>query len=204
MKDDLDRVLEGLRRVETPLGLEGRVLRAMEASPKRGFAWVWVGAVAIVLAGVLIGTLGTDRHGKMVGFADNPPFHEAERMGHPVVVEKRWAVVANGKRRDSQRDRSSTSFLAKSARNSAQKDAGAEITVGEGGFPAPPAPLTEQERLLLKLAARATPRTMVVFDTRLREERAAAEKAAFEFFNPQPAVVTAEPEETDHAVQGKQ
>jgi hypothetical protein len=41
-----------------------------------------------------------------------------------------------------------------------------------------------------------------MFDPKIREERAAAEKAEFEFFNPPPAVITAEPEETDHV--GKQ
>ncbi len=203
MTDDLDRVLEGLRRVEAPVGLEGRVLRAMEAPRERGFAWGWAGAVALVLVGVWVGGW-VRRERKTAGFADTPAFHEAERIGHAeraeVVVEKGRAAEADRHHRGP-----STASIARCATDSAQDDdvcGRVRLVVEEAGFPAPPEPLSEQEKLLLRLARRPNEGTVAMFDPKIREERAEAEKAEFEFFNPQPAVIAAEPEEIEHV--GKQ
>ena len=56
MKDSIDKVLAGLREVQTPGGLEGRVLRRLEAKAVRRPAWGWrVAAVGLTL--VLVGTM---------------------------------------------------------------------------------------------------------------------------------------------------
>ena len=63
----------------------------------------------------------------------------------------------------------------------------------EAGFPAPPAPLTGQERLLLRLARKPNEATIAMFDQTIREERAAAEKEEFDFLNPPRPVETDQP-----------
>ena len=173
MTDDLDRVLERLGTVAAPAGLEERVLRRMDRHRvSRGVGWRW----ALVAAMLLLGVAGwTARevelgHRSAVGLAET---HAPGSMhgAHASVVnpDSRPVGIHVAKAKPFGRLRGTPAASAKAE---------------EGGFPAPELPLTEQERLLLKLARRPNEGTLAMFDLGIREERAAEEKAEFEFFNP--------------------
>ncbi len=55
-------------------------------------------------------------------------------------------------------------------------------------FPAPPMPLTEQEKLLLRLRHKNDPVELAMLDPKLRELQDAQEKAEFQRFFPQPVL----------------
>jgi len=204
---DIERVLEGLGGVEAPQGLEERVLRAMTArETARGFGWAWVGVGALVVAGVVLGGLRYKD-----SFNATAAAAEEQRMTHdpsarPTEVSsvKETLNKRSLERAGLQPRRKAPSiqpalaaegmFVADGKR--IQSFVKAEVAI-EAGFPAPEAPLTEQERLLLRLARRPNEATIAMFDQGIREERAAAEKAEFDFLNPQRPVETEPPQETE-------
>ena len=52
----------------------------------------------------------------------------------------------------------------------------------EASFPAPPLPLTEQERLLLRLAHRGDPENMAILNPKVREAQTAKATEQFQQF----------------------
>ena len=71
-------------------------------------------------------------------------------------------------------------------------------------FPAPPMPLTAQERLLLRLAHKVDPVEMATLDPKFRAMQEAEEKAAFQRFFGQAAIKQADPAQASSESTGDQ
>ena len=188
IEHDIERVLEGLARTEPPRDLEERVLSAMAArrsTSQRGFAFAWVAVAALVVTGVLI-AVSKQRESALA--------IEEQRMAHAGALDTSIPTYRSSPAQVSPAFRMNLATVltpAQSPRGSQPPTR--EEVVMEAGFPAPPAPLTEQERLLLRLARRPNEATIAMFDQGIREERAAAEKEEFDFLNPQRPVETDQP-----------
>ena len=80
--------------------------------------------------------------------------------------------------------------VAGSVRDSAgdSEDSVAMSEMRAASFPAPPMPLTEQERLLLRMAHKNDPVELAMLDPKLRELQDAQEKAEFQMFFARPVV----------------
>jgi hypothetical protein len=135
---DLDRTIEnllaGLRDAEPPSGMHHRILDAMVARRPTAYGsrWLLHSAVAMSLACALAITIWVPRHRRI---PTNPSSYttnvDAPRTKPP-------QPVAGIKPREPQR--STSRVLLRPTQTP--------------GFPAPPLPLTEQEKLLLRLAHR--------------------------------------------------
>jgi hypothetical protein len=182
-EDAIERVLAGLRDAETPAGMERRVLKALEEralvqaplgwrrfrpywlmTPMRSVAIRYVacgvafaGVVAVGLVVHSISAVRRSGHGAaalQIGTGPLTPAtaEVAVRAAHPALREPRGAGVE--------------------AMVRLKKEGGANARSGEVGsdadsadlrkifavsYPAPPMPLTEQERLLLRIAHRGNP-----------------------------------------------
>jgi hypothetical protein len=199
IEHDIERVLEGLGRVEPPQGLEERVLRAMAARPATGqrwFALAWATAATLVVTAAVMAVSKLRESALAVeqqtmaqaGAVDSiaPTYHSSPAQVSPAFRMNVATVLTPASSARSthraipEHERLDTESLG---------EKGAE----EAGFPAPPAPLTDQERLLLRLARRPNEATIAMFDPAIREERAAAEKEEFDFLNPQRPVETDQP-----------
>jgi hypothetical protein len=141
----IERLLAGLRDAEPPCGIEHRILKALDGMDAREASasaslWRWSlrPAIAVLLAGVVILMAGIAvqqrRHA--------PPVLTSAHVRQPAKRE----LVA----------RAPTVLLRTTSRVPVKprQDAPAVGNTQAAGFPAPPLPLTEQERLLLRLAQR--------------------------------------------------
>ena len=197
MKDDLDRLLQGLGGVEAPMGLEMRVLARLEDAeiPRRHTArtspWIWSCASAFAAAILLAGIMTNRRTAHSVAVTSE---HHVERTldeGTTRTVSPSVAPEAVHDVRPQQQDEVVI-------RQSISTQTVAEVRVEtESGFPAPEAPLSEQERLLLRLAQRPTPATLAIFDDDVRTRRAEAEKAELDLLNPVQPLVGPRADETE-------
>ncbi len=196
-RDEMERVLAALAEVKAPAELERRVLRQLEERVVVRSAWWRSGWMSALAGGAFVTMLG-------LGVWE---LRERSANGSSVAGSTAMAPLSSS---------SSDPQLVLHPSARIAEDLGAALPVGvhkvarvpdrrpleqpaefaQHGFPAPEAPLSEQERLLLRLARRPNQGTIAIFDPRLREERAAIEGAEFEFFNPQQPIKTDEVEET--------
>jgi len=164
---DISRTLSALSHAEPPTGLERRVLLAVEQrvhaqSERKHFTAAWIAVPAtIVLAALLV--LTHRNPAQPTQQASSPP-------ALPFVVIPQETVPSPIRVPHISLLRCGSSPT--------------RIVTGEPGYPAPEAPLTDQEKLLLRLARRPNEGIVAMFDPAIREERAAADKAEFDFFNP--------------------
>jgi hypothetical protein len=198
----IDKVLAGLRDADAPAGMERRILAGLEerAAARSRSGWrqllpVWViapaGPVAVgslvcgaVVAGVFV-----------IAFA----IPAIRRSGHTAEQGRRNSVVvgATALAASEAAPESARSSLRPGGRVTGQKEvgrsaAGAEA-VGEddsaaleemhaASYPAPPMPLTEQERLLLRLVHKDDPVELAMLDPKLRALQDSEDKAEFQRF----------------------
>jgi hypothetical protein len=219
IEQDIERVLEGLGRIEAPQGFEDRVLRAIESHKPvaRGFALAWVGVAALLVAGSTLGGLkyiesanasavaAEEQRMANEGALDPilPPYQASPaavsqtHASHGYISPAFRMNLATGVTPLPDNPRPGAPSIASLPHamggSTAKVEPPPSAVAEEAGFPAPPAPLTDQERLLLKLARRPNEATIAMFDQGIREERAAAEKAEFDFLNPQRPVETEPP-----------
>jgi hypothetical protein len=124
----VDRVLKGLRTAEPPPGMEQRILRAMESPATPTATWRVYAAIAVCVAMAAAWCIATIKV---------PP--SAPRV-HQSIANTAQTVAP-------------VAAPAKLRRVRAVRHAHAESTQ-TASFPAPPLPLTDQEKLLLRLAHR--------------------------------------------------
>ena len=194
MKDSqqaIDKVLAGLRDVSAPGGMEQRVLAAMEERAAAQVGWQWrswsfglAAAMVLVTAAVVLAR----PHGAKVDVVAvvKPALPMA---GVVSEKQKRNTVVLRSAQNDVKYRRASAA---------APVQVAAENPVATGGIPAPPMPLTEQEKLLLRLAHRndATELTPLIADARAKQHEAF--DAEFqEFFAPVAAAIDTNSNEKD-------
>jgi hypothetical protein len=208
----IERVLAGLRDADAPDGMERRILDGLEeratARSRQGRRWmrpVWLlapsrpivaGAVAcgIAVAGLLVvlAVPAVRRHAPLSKLQSKANTSPTERV--PVAPN---AVAANNVRASAPGHdvRSMETANAQKASlvralvwGNGSNDSAAVNDTQTASFPAPPMPLTEQERLLLRIAHRGDPVELALLSPRLRAVEDAEEKAEFQrFFGPSTA-----------------
>ena len=198
LEEAIENVLAGLRDVDAPAGMEGRILGALEerASARPGSGWrVWpmmpgvpVGVRYVVcgfaLAGLLaIGVPALRRIGQM----------KTDEVRRRIVSTAAPETAAKGApfqttRPDSQSREVARVRGVKHAISGAVAGATDSVAVSEmlaPSFPAPPMPLTEQEQLLLRIAHKGDPVEIAMLNPVVRDEREREEKAEVKrFFEP--------------------
>ena len=172
----VDRVLAALREVETPIGMERRVLAAMEerAAVRVGFRPTrWVVACAVVavgIAGVML------MRPARVPASNNVAVAPAVQPVRVERVQERNARVLHYVRGD---------VTLRKAAGIRRQNISLAGPMEPGGFPAPPMPLTESEKLLLRVAHRADATELTPLNAEARARQSAEFDAGFmEFFAP--------------------
>jgi hypothetical protein len=223
-EEAIDRVLTGLRDVEVPAGLERRVLEGLEERSvqtrvrSRWFGFVFreisldYAACGVALAGVLVMALLVPAIRRSGHASAGPTAHVDPGIQAGIQAETQAPVPSSGTadvgslaasgghggRRMNDRDDSS---IAAPVRNSTvdsstvdSEDSLAMSEMRAASFPAPMMPLTEQERLFLRVRRRGDAVELAVLDPHLRELEEAKDKAEFQRFFAKPATEQATPE----------
>jgi hypothetical protein len=214
----IDRVLAGLRESEAPVGLEGRILQAMQvraaAEPveKPGW-WSWsrMAGCGAVLAGLLL-----------VAAVSVP--HRAPKAGQePVVatrVESAPMVTADRAQVDQVQAQSQVQVQAMQAQvhrmgakgmpagaakvnagsqepadSNAAEDALAREEMLAPSHPAPPLPMTAQEKLLVQVISRHDPDELAMLNPEEQEKIEAKDEEAFKKFFGIPDAAKPEPQD---------
>jgi hypothetical protein len=187
----IEIVLRGLREAAPGPGMEARIavaLRNAEAggAPRRvGFGWLpLAGAVAVVVLLGVVRVVHMVRVTEEIVGTSVPPVH---RLIPPVVTREAPRQVAGAAK--------PAGAVTSAVAVTRLPVHAAEARVLEASFPAPPLPLTEQERLLMRLA-HANDRQQLAELTQdgraAQLEREKAEVSAF-FPPPAPLVVVVDP-----------
>jgi hypothetical protein len=189
---EIERVLAGLRDAEAPVGMERRILDAVRDRAVMGtghglLRWrpIWlelrrvgwgVGAVAVFAAVAMLYT--------MRRAPDTAQRHLVAVMpaaSSKVAVEKAQPVRLAGTERREVRERP-VSGPAQKARVVDDGDSVALSEMRAASQPAPPLALTEQEKLLLRIAHKGDPVELAMLDPVQRDARNAEEGAEFRRF----------------------
>jgi hypothetical protein len=224
-EEAIERVLAGLREVETPDGMERRILDGLEGRaaqarsgwrrsmpmrlvmPQGRFAarelgWGLISGAA--LAGVLFLAFAIPAMRK----AGRAPVRSRIDVAGVKVVPMAPSGIGPG---DGERASPGSRVPWRGTRDAPETesvreaDSGDSVALSEtlaASFPAPPMPLTEQERLLLRLLHKVDPVEIAMLDPRVRAMQDAEEKAEFQrFFGKQslPAEVTTGQSATEQA-----
>ena len=180
-EDAIRQVLEGLRDVETPIGMERRILDAVQdralvrpaRMPLRGWSAVLACAMVALLV-IPMAYRGVRRpvqpntHSVSAGVSktavDSTPKREP-----PVAAVQSVRLKTNAKRAKLMRDSESAELREMHA----------------ASFPAPPMPLTAQEKLLLRIAHHGAPEELAMLNQEMRDKREADSNSEFQrFFEP--------------------
>ena len=197
-EEAIDKVLAGLRECQPPIGMESRILHAMrDHADGHGAPSRWhrqrflVQALALACAAGLILMLGFDL--VIPRFLQNPaqvsinlPARISEHGSKPPGM--RVPLRADTRLTYTE---AKPNFVAEAAIQKAGNRHRAHILtrpVNESAsYPAPPLPLTEQERLLLHLARRGNQVDLALLNFKNQTAQLAKDQAAFDkFFNPIP------------------
>lgn len=181
----MERVLAGLRDAEAPVGMERRILERLEnVGELRGrTSWrpLWLVGCGVLAAAILIAFAIPAVH---------RPGHDPVRgddvaarvvAGRDAVVESARSSV--GKKRVSGGAASVSSqkqILVGDAQG--DQDSVAMSEMRAASFPAPPMPLTDEEKLLLRMVHQGDPVELAMLDPKVEALRDAEEKAEFQRF----------------------
>lgn len=205
-EEAIERVMAGLREASASPGIEGRILEAVEgrASVRSRSGWqrlwpVWLSmptrpvagrwrtygaalacmlVVALVLPSMYRFTHGRTSAKVRTAGAAFPPSPPSGLMAKsPQISQPRSNVRSMGK------------IDARKTRLVQNTDSETLHELRATGYPAPPMPLTEQERLLLRLVHAGDPVELAMLNPEIRARREAEDEAEFERFFPPPATV---------------
>jgi hypothetical protein len=201
----MEKVLAGLRDATAPDGMERRILAGLDeraAARSRSVwrqllpAWAQARPVAVgslvcgvALAGIFVVALAIPAI-RRLGHAPVQGRQQAGRNSVPAgAAALRASEAAAGSARSASSRGGARSIGKKEAERSA---AGAEVVVDSdsaaleemhaASYPAPPMPLTEQERLLLRLVHKDDPVELAMLDPKLRALQDLEDKAEFQRF----------------------
>lgn len=206
-EEAIDKVMAGLRDAKALPGLERRILEAVDgrvsvrsqsgwhrwrpgspgrlagASAGRSFAW-GVAAAGVLTVAVVIPSTYRIRHApapsgvRPAGAVSQPPV-DASGL---IATSPQLLLPASNARRMRRSG-------AKKTRLVDNKDSAAVHDTFAISHPAPPMPLTEQERLLLRIAHAGDPVELAMLNPEVRARREAQSEAEFkEFFPPPPPI----------------
>jgi hypothetical protein len=176
MKDadgTIERLLAGLRDAEPPGGMECRILEALDgigAHEVAASAWFWLPAMALLLACAVILTAAVIVHQRR-----HAPTDLSHSTSAPVRPDTRPELITRKAHTGPRRTASRVSVRH-------PRDVPAAAEVQASSFPAPPLPLTEQERLLLRLAHRGDPEHMAILNPDVRAAQTAKATEQFQQF----------------------
>jgi hypothetical protein len=201
-EEAIEKVLAGLRDAEAPEGMERRILDALEngAAVRTGSVWhrllpLWLlapaGAMTRVLvcgaalAGVAVVVFATSA----IRHAGSSPAQSKKEVAPEILLPVPPSVVdapsvaasLSRKGRAGLRVRSAVGET-QSVRTVDSEDSVALSEMRAASFPAPPMPLTEQERLLLRIAHKGDPVEVALLDPNQRNLQEMKEKAEYQSF----------------------
>jgi hypothetical protein len=184
MKDadrTIERLLAGLRDAEPSAGIERRILEAMEAREAAAAAppwrrlslpWLLRPAIGITLACALASLI--------VAIAVHQPRHRpADVRSHATRADVRQTV---GPEAVAHRAPIVPRRMASRVSVRRPRDVPAAEETQAASFPAPPLPLTEQERLLLRLAHRRDPEDTAILNPAVQAAQSAKATEQFQQF----------------------
>ena len=188
----IERVLGALRSAEPAAGMEQRINAALLRAGDEVFPmpprWTWLrfpqlaGLATVLLAGVLL-SLHTLRHhasGAVQVRAAIPAARSLQHVRVSAVAKAQGTAVETSAAHSRSRAHTARSFAAKGSLSAVQAQQ-------EQGFPAPPLPLTEQERLLVRLVHRDDPVQLSQLTPSAREADVQRDREQVrEFFKPPP------------------
>jgi hypothetical protein len=204
-EEAVEKVLAGLRNADAPGGMERRILDSLEAledrAPARsGFGWrrmvpMWlvtprspVVTNSLVWGVALIGVFGLALAIPAIRRLGNPPALSKVNVAPVEWLPPRKPEVAVKEvrpvpRRPNVRSGELANLHASRAAQEADStESSALQEMHAASQPAPPLPLTEQERLLLRIAHRGDLEEVAVLNPVLRAARDADEKAEVQRF----------------------
>ena len=201
----IERVLAGLRDVDAPAGMGRRILDGLEErTAQTRVRSRWFGedlrwgalsyvACGVALAGILVVVLAVPAIRRFGHAPAQTKIDVAPVKAMPAASSVVAAVVPEGAMRGQRVDARGAGMIrvAGGIADSAATDSEDSVAMSEmtaGSFPAPPMPLTEQEKLLLKMVHRTDPVELAILDPRLEALRDAEEKAEFQRFFSKPTV----------------
>jgi len=173
----IERLLAGLRDAEPPGGMERRILEALDGMGAReaaasaslwhrplrpAFATLWACAVILMVVTMV-----------------HQQRHLPADLGHSASADVRQAT-----RPEFVTQKAPTGPRRTTSRVSVRRphDVPAAGETQASSFPAPPLPLTEQERLLLRLAHRGDPENMAILNPDVRAAQTAKATEQFQQF----------------------
>jgi hypothetical protein len=176
MKDadaTIERLLVGLRDAEPPRGMERRILEALDGFEDRrvaSAAFRWLPAMALLLGcGVILTALVVVRaHRPTPADSSRPRFAASLPTKTPKPIPLKVTPVPP--RRTPRPQVRHAEHVAPAAETQASS------------FPAPPLPLTEQEKLLLRLARGADPGNVAMLNPEVRAAHTEEAKKEFQHF----------------------
>jgi hypothetical protein len=208
--DAIEKVLKGLRDVDAPVGMERRILAAMEDRAEervrsgRGYGrfavaiTCCVAVVAVMAVAVIVPVIrrNTPERGSSVVEKQVSPLRSApvemttSKMGGDDGLRASgsvpWRVDGSAERlishfpaRVPEDGNGAVRVVQASTDTVDDGDALAMSETEAASFPAPPMPLTEQERLLLRLVHRGEPVELAMLDPKLEALRDAKFKQVF-------------------------
>jgi hypothetical protein len=205
-EEAIDKVLAGLRDAEAPAGMEGRILGALEerAAARAGSGWRIWRVLPGVSAGVRYLTCGAALAGL---FAIALAIPAIRRIGRPgtqtkVTMAAVKTVTSSAVDRDMKASPANHArpllntpgmrIVEMSAPEAGATESSDEIAMSEmlaPSHPAPPMPLTDQERLLMRLVRGSDQVELAMLESKLDALKDAEEKAEFQRFFAQPTTV---------------
>jgi hypothetical protein len=207
-EEAIEKVLAGLRDAEAPEGMERRILDALEhGEPVRaGSVWhrlvpLWLlapaGAMTRVLvcgaalAGVVVVVFAasTIRHAKSSPVQSKKEVAPEKLLPVPPSIVDAPSVAASSSREG--RVGLGVRRAVGEARSVRTVDSEDSVALSErlaASFPAPPMPLTEQERLLLRIAHKGDPVEVALLDPNQRSLKEMKERAEYQSFFARPAI----------------
>jgi hypothetical protein len=204
-EEAIEKVLAGLRDTEALAGMEGRILNELEEraaarsrSGWRGLLPVWlfaparpvaVGSVAcgVAFAGIFVVALAIPAI-RRLGPAPVQARRSSAPVGSPVLGAPEAAAKSSQPAslrfgvRSAGKIKSEEGRNAESAAAGVDSDAVALEEMHAASRPAPPMPLTEQERLLLRLVHKDDPVELAMLDSKMRALQDSEDKAEFQRF----------------------
>jgi hypothetical protein len=203
----IEKVLAGLRNVDAPVGMERRILDGLEERAARraeaGQRWygaVWRGVpVAYVACGVavvgfavvmlMVPAVRRFEHRGVQSQMGVAPVKPVPAMRSAVADRDVEAVLHGRDVRFVKRVDAAESGLGRAGDSAGgSEDDVALSETRAASFPAPPMPLTDQEKLLLRLAHKNDPVELATLDPKLRELQEAEDQAEFQKFFAGPVV----------------
>jgi hypothetical protein len=205
-EEAIEKVLAGLRDTEAPDGMERRILKALEdralarspsmwrrlrplwlVAPVRPVATMSL-ACGIAFAGLFAFALAIPAI-RRLGHAPAQSLAQSKMNSVPVgsLPSATPETVAKSAELPSQGSGARLIGRKNVSRAKAVRDSDSEALneMHDASFPAPPMPLTEQEKLLLRIAHKGDPVELAMLDPAVRAARDAEEKAdVTKFFEP--------------------